>query len=49
MENHSGASFIKADIQDNTELFAYLHKSKGFLEEKLITVPPSFRPKMVNS
>ena len=48
-ESAPKANFVSADVQDGTELYAYLNKSKGFFEEKLIDVPSSFTPRVVNS
>lgn len=43
------ASFLRSDVQDGTELYAYLNKSKTIWEEKLLTLPQSFKPKVVSS
>lgn len=36
-------------MQDTTELYAYLYKSKKIWEEKLLQTPDSFRPKVVGA
>lgn len=43
------ANFIRSDVQDRSELFAYLNKSKGIIEEQLISVPSSFKPSVVST
>lgn len=39
---------MRSDVQDNTELYAYLYRSKKIWEEKLLQTPDSFRPKVVS-
>jgi hypothetical protein len=46
---NKNASFYRSDIQDGAEVLAYLHKSKGFIEDILFSVPESFRPRIVSS
>ena len=40
---------MRSDVQDNTELYAYLYKSKKFWEERLLQTPDSFKPKVVGA
>jgi hypothetical protein len=46
---NQNASFYRSDIQDGAEVLAYMHKSKGFLEERLFSVPAGFAPRIVSS
>lgn len=43
------ANFIRSDVQDKSELFAYLKKSKNIIEEQLISVPSSFKPSVIST
>ena len=47
LDINPNASFIRSDVQDQSELYAYLYKSKRIWEE--VTCPDSFRPKVVSS
>ncbi len=38
---------VRSDVQDNTELYSYLHQSKKIWEDFLLKTPDSFRPKAV--
>jgi hypothetical protein len=40
---------LRSDIQDTTELYAYLNKSKKIWEDKLLQTPGSFKPKVVGA
>jgi hypothetical protein len=48
-EKVPSATFVRSDVQDTTELYAYLYKSKRIWEEKLLQTPDSFRPKVVGA
>jgi hypothetical protein len=43
------ATFLRSDVQDTTELYAYLYKTKKIWEEKLLQTPDSFKPKVVGA
>ena len=43
------ATILRSDVQDTTELYAYLYKSKNIWEEKLLQAPDSFKPKVVGA
>lgn len=46
---NANVNFIRSDVQDASELYAYLYKSKNIWEEQLLKTPDSFRPKVVKS
>jgi hypothetical protein len=46
-EINPNIALLRSDVQDNTELYSYVHQTKKIWEEMLLKTPDSFKPKVV--